>query len=284
VVDNLVNPSVVGLRVEAVPVGALRIGTSVVLDPRAPRAVLLGAGGQRLVDDAWNLQAETATLTLLGLDVEYAFGDADRVQVIPYADLGSSLHGLGGHFGATGRFALRPGLRLTTQLEYRLSSGGYAPSHIETFYDVDRFQAALSVSPSPSGLDQRLDPKLAGLERGIYGGHGLIGQVGLELRELMKLRLGFSHRPGPDGSVIWGRASGRPHPRLDIGLLILARGLGEPGAGTQAIAAVGEARFRINRYLYTVGQYSRLWALDSTTRYFGILQSAMLSLGATWSG
>jgi hypothetical protein len=84
--------------------------------------------------------------------------------------------------------------------------------------------------------------------------------------------------------VIWARGSGRPHRRLDIGLLILARGLGEPGAGTQAIAAVGEARFRINRFLYTVGQYSRLWSLDSATRYFGVLQSATLSLGATWSG
>ena len=66
--------------------------------------------------------------------------------------------------------------------------------------------------------------------------------------------------------------------------MILARGLGEPGAGGQAVAAVGEARYSITNNLYALGQYSRLWSLDASTRYFGILQSLMFSLGAAWSG
>lgn len=285
-IDNLVNPSVVGMRFEAVPVGALRIGTTAVIDPRAPRSILLGPGGERVVDSAWNLQAQTAALTLLGLDLEYALGNPDRVQVTPYADLGSSLHGAGGHFGASGRFTLRPGLRLGAQVEYRISSGGYAPAHVETFYDVERYQAALSLSPPPGGTPSvvGLDPKLAGLERGVYGGHGALAQLGLEVQELLKLRLGFSHRPGPDGTSIWGRASGRPHRRLDLGLLLLARGLGQSGAGSQALAAVGEARFVVTPNLYALGQYSRLWSLDAATRYFTILQCFTVSLGATWSG
>jgi len=287
VLDNLVSPGVVGLRLEGVPVAAarpLRVGASVVIDPQAPVAVRRGAAGERLVDGAWNLRAETEALTLLGLDLEYALGDPERVQVTPYADLGSSLHGVGGHFGATGRFALTRGLRLGAQLEYRLSSAGYAPSHVETFYDLERYQSALSLSPPAAGVEPRLDPKLAGLEQGRYGGHGALAQVGLELRDLLKLRLGFSHRPGPDGSALWLRGSSRPHRRLDLGLLVLARGLGQPGAGSQGLAALGEARFSINQYLYALGQYSRLWSLDATTRYFSILQSFTLSLGATWSG
>ncbi len=280
-VDNFLSPAVVGLRVDGAPapqLPRLRFGASVVIDPQAPEVVRRGADGLRAVDSAWNLRAETDPLTLLGFEAEYTFGDLDRVRVTPYGDFNTSLHGIGLHTGASARFRVGRRVILGGQLEYRVSSGGYSPAHVETFYDVERYQAALSASPGARATELT---KLGGLEAGLYGGHGVLGQLGVEVDRWARVRVGVEHRPGPDATSLWVRASTSPLPRLDLGVLVLARGLGE--GGSNGVAAMAEGRLQITRWLYALGQYSRLWSLDSASRTFGILQSFNLSAGAIWS-
>jgi hypothetical protein len=284
-IDNFVRPSVIAARVDAAPVGrapGFRIGASLVVDPRAPLQVRLDASNQREVDSAYNLQAETKPLALAGVDAEYTFGDDRRGRVTPYVDLNTSFYGLGGHLGASGRVPMGSRAQLGVQLEYRVNSGGYSPAYVETFYDLDRYQASLSFAdPSRVDLAAR-SPKLAALRDGVYGGQGVLFQGGVDFERYVRARVGVSHRPGPDSTSLWVRASTTPIPRLDLGLLIVARGLAE-AQGASGLAAMAEGRVRLADHWYALAQYSRLWSLSAEARYFGILQCFNVAIGTNWS-
>jgi hypothetical protein len=284
-IDNFINPQVVANRLALRPfkaIPALALGASLVLDPQAP----LVLEQQRDVDGAYNLLHHVSEpLTLLGLDVEYVVGDDSRGRLTPYADLNTSMLGLGFHVGTTGEVPVAGGrARLFGQMEYRLGSGGYAPAHIETFYDVERYQAGLAFEDPEDATHDEREPKLAGLARGIYGGQGILGQAGFIMRQRVQLKAGASYRPGPDAVSIWGRATTQPMPRLQLGLLVLARGVGGPHEGGGGVMAMAEGRLRLTENLYTLAQYTRSWSLRASDRYFGILQSFNLCIGASWSG
>lgn len=285
-VDNFIRPAVVATRIGVRPLPFLRrlsLGASFVADPTAPLQVRRSTeDGQREVDSAWNLQSETEVLCLLGMDISYLFGDSGSGQVRPYLDVNTSLHGVGVHVGARGKIPLGRAA-LGFQAEYRGGSEGYAPGHVDTFYDVSRHQAGLTFQdPHAAGLHHRT-PMLAGLVRGAYGGHGVLLQTGLRIKRLGRLRVGFSHRPGPDENSLWARLSLQPIKRLNIGGLLLLRGLGGPHDDANGVAAMAEGRFRITDNVYTLAQYARTWSLAEDTRYFGAIQSFNLSVGANWS-
>jgi hypothetical protein len=284
-VDNFINPQVVANRFAVRPfkkIPELVLGGSLVIDPQAP----LVLEPERDVDGAYNLQPHVSEpLTLVGLDAEYVIGDPGRGRLTPYADLNTSMLGIGFHVGTTGEVPVAGGRgRLFGQIEYRVSSGGYAPAHMETFYDVERYQAGLAFDDPDRATHDEREPKFAGLARGIYGGQGVLGQAGFVMRRRVQLKAGASYRPGPDAVSIWGRATTQPISRLQLGLLVLARGVGGPHEGAAGVMAMAEGRFRLTENLYTLAQYTRSWSLRVDDRYFGILQSFNLSIGASWSG
>lgn len=285
--DNLIRPSVVAARLGVRPLPFLKrfsVGASFAADPTAPVQIHRGTDGKREVDGAWNLQAETEPLMLLGLDVSYRFGDEASGQIEPYVDVNTSMLGVGVHAGATGSIPLgKSPATLSFQVEYRGGTGGYAPGHIDTFYDVSRNQAGLTVDDAREASVDHRAPMLAGLARDAYGGHGVLVQTGLAIKRLGRLKIGYTHRPGPDANSLWVRLSAQPISRLNLGALVLARGLGGPHDDANGVVAMAEGRFRITDNFYTLAQYTRSWSLDSDTRYFGILQSFNISVGANWS-
>ena len=286
-VDNLIQPSVVATRVGVRPLPFLKrfaVGASFVTDPMAPVQIRRDVSGQREVDSAWNLQADTEPLLLMGLDLSYRFGDVKSGQIEPYVDVNTSFLGVGAHLGALGSIPLgKSKATLSFQVEYRGGSAGYAPGHVDTFYDVARQQAGLTISdPRSAQVDHRA-PMLAGLARGAYGGHGVLLQTGLAIKRLGQFKVGYTHRPGPDENTVWVRLSTQPIPRLNLGTLVLMRGLGGPHADANGVVAMAEGRYRITDNFYTLAQYSRSWSLQEDTRYFGIMQSFNLSIGANWS-
>lgn len=290
-VDNFIRPGVVATRAAARPFKSLRafeLGASMVLDPTAPLQVRTedhsAHGDLRQVDSAWNLQADTEVLCLLGLDASYTFGDTKRGQLTPYLDVNTSLLGAGVHLGAKGRVPLgKSKARISFQVEYRGGSAGYAPGHVDTFYDVSRHQAGLTFSQPRQATVQHRTPMLAGLARGAYGGHGVLAQTALSHKRLGSLKLGYTHRPGPDTNNLWIRLSARPWDRLTIGALVYLRGLGGPHDDANGVVALAEGRVRITDNLYGLAQYTRSWYLEPDTRYYGIMQSFNLSVGANWS-
>lgn len=220
-----------------------------------------------------------------GVAPHYTFGGEQRGSVTPYLDTNTSFYGFGLHLGATGRVPLDASRRmhLGAQLEYRLSTAGYSPAYMETFYDVDRFQASLSLADPRLADAADRGTKLAGLRDGVYGGHGVLFQGGYEYARYVRLKLGVSHRPGPDATSLWARVATSPIGRLDLGLLLVARGIGEGDGAANGVVVMAEGRVRIIDHLYALAQYSRLWSLSSETRYFGILQIFNVGLGTNWS-
>jgi hypothetical protein len=290
-VDNVVRPALAAARVELRPVAVLpRLATAVslALDPRAPVAVS-ELRGRRQVDAAWNLISDDTVLGLIGVDVEHAFGRSGRAMIVPYFDFNGAVHGgpgtsggVGVHAGARGELGLAKGrAKLTAQAEYAYSVAGYAAWYAGTFYDLERYQASLSIDdPVRAPLAHR-GTKLADVAQGA-GGHGAMGQLGLETARV-QAKGGCSAQPGADGTRVWARAAARPIERLTLGALLVWRGLDERH-GAAGVAAVGEVRWRFNDYLYALAQYTRSWALRADTRYFSVLQGFNLALGGGWSG
>jgi hypothetical protein len=279
--DNLVRPRVIASRFAVKPSLAapgLTLGASFVVDPSAPVRIAETEKGARAVDSGFNLESESRVVGHFGVDVEYRIGQAATGDLTPYLDLNGSPFGFGLHLGCMGAVPLeRQGRwRFVGQAEYRLGTGGYAPTYVSTFYDLERYQASFN-----SVLYRQ--PKAVGLIQQQYGHHGALVQLGLEREALVRLKIGYAYHPGLDAHQLWTRASVHPHRRLDLGLLLMMRGL---GAGREAagVAAMAEARFRILNNLYALGQYRRAWALDPADHYYGVLQSFNLGMGGNWSG
>jgi|GEM_PF-6868317 hypothetical protein len=279
-IDNLLSPALVAGRVWFAPaakIPQLRLGATFAIDPQAPQAISVAADGTRYMDSAFNLQADRAVGVHFGIDAEYTIGDRSAAYVTPYADLNSSVEGIGLHLGATGELPLdkRKRVRLSAQVEYNVSSAGYAPSYFGTFYDLERNQSSFS------DLNSRF-PKAAALARKAYGINGTLLQLGLKVLRKTELKVGYAFHPGPDAHQLWLSARVTPISRLSIGALILARGLGQGNEGA-GLAAMAETRVRIFENLYGLGQYTRSWSLDQNTRYYAVLQSFNVGVGGNWS-
>ncbi|MFH1130951.1 MAG: hypothetical protein V1754_06420 [Pseudomonadota bacterium] len=275
--DNLVQPSVIAGRVSANPfskIPDLAFGASLSIDPRAPIRVLQDADGVRLINRGFNLITEDTVLGLAGLDAQYLIGNRQKGNLTPYMDFNTSFYGIGLHAGALAQAALGKA-RLNGQVEYRVTTSGYAPTYVHTFYDMHRYQTSFV----NSGYQ---DPKLAGLLRGEYGGQGVLAQLGANTGQLAQVKLGYSYQPGPNSHQLWFSATTNPITRLHMGLLLVWQGLGE-GEELDGFAAMGEARFRILPNLYALAQYTRTWALQEDSRYYGILQSFNIGVGANWA-
>jgi len=286
--DNFVRPAVVALRGAVSPfkgrLRGLKLGGTVVMDPTAPVAVRSDDQGRRAVDSAYNLQSDTRVLALMGLDASYRLERKGLGSVEPYVDLGTSLMGMGVHLGAMGQ--LRVGqdgnIIVGLQGEYRYSSAGHAPAYFTTFYDVERHQAGLTFKDARKANAGHRNTKLAGMARGLYEGHGGLVQAGVQMGQRVRAKVGYGYRPGPDAHQLWLRLSAQPRQRLNLGVMLMMRGLESPHGVANGVVAAAEGRVRITDNLYGLAQYSRTWSLQERSRYFGVLQAFNISAGYRW--
>ena len=282
-VDNLVAPRLVATRLAVVPLpkaAPFRLGFSIAVDPLAPRFLALDVWGRPELEQAAKLRvAQSRLLALSGVDVSWLVGAEQGSHLRPYADLNTSWDGLGLHLGVSGHLRLSR-LRLGLQLEYRATSSGYAPDYFDTFYDVDRYQAQLGVDASRLGA-LGLTTKVDQLERGAFGAHGALAQVTFDAGARAQLKLGYRYHEGPDAHRTWLRLVTAPVTALQLGAMVMMRGV-EGSAPLAGLTAIVEARYRINRYLYGLCQFSRRWAVAEVSRRYEPLTSFNLALGAAW--
>lgn len=284
--DNLARPGLLGGRLALRPFAKLRrlsVAASGVLDIQAAGAARLGPAGPAIDESSWTLDVEREVVGLAALDVELAFAHGGK-QLKPYVDLATTFLGVGLHAGVSGKLPLGAAGKvvLGAQLEYRLSSGGYAPGYFGTFYDLERYQASLAFSERQRAPAGRIS-KLEALRDGLYGGHGVLAQLTVDAGRLLSAKVGYRYHPGPDGSQLWVRVVSEPIPRLSFGALALLRALGQESQGADGLATLAEARFRITPYLYTVAQFARSWALSGQTRGYAPLLRFNVGVGGSWS-
>jgi hypothetical protein len=285
--DNLARPALLGGRLALRPLAKLRrlsVAASGVLDIRAAGASRLGpAGAPAIHESSWTLDVEREVLGLAAIDIELALASGGK-QLKPYLDLATTFLGVGLHVGVSGKLPLGSAgaVVLGAQVEYRLASGGYAPGYFGTFYDLERYQASLAL-PDGSGAAGGRRSKLQALEEGLFGGHGLLAQLTVDVGRLFSAKAGYRYHPGPDGSQLWLRVVSEPISRLTLGALAVVRALGQDSQGADGLATLAEARFRITPYLYTVAQFARSWALSEQTRGYAPLLRFNVGVGGSWS-
>ena len=292
--DDAVAPEVTAARVLLRPVRGrhnLLIGTSGLLDFRAPLEASLSDDGLRQVDKRRNLRVSRALLGGVGLDVGYQLGrsEADHVAVyvdgnllIPEKSAGGPAMGL--HVGA--RFAVRPfrgRLRFFGGLEYRRLGQGYIPSYVDLQYDVQRLQFPLT-DRAVDALGGTAPTKLGAITAGLApAGNAYWGQLGMGFGDWLELSAHYEHRPGLMGKGLGARAS------VVIGKRFLATALVERfgvvaaddlGSASGLLASV-EARYRPTKGLYVLAQYSRLWQLRQSG-YYRPLDQLNVACGYAW--
>ncbi|GMU60142.1 MAG: hypothetical protein AMXMBFR34_19050 [Myxococcaceae bacterium] len=117
------------------------IGLSGGLDWAAPYNLVV-ENGVRVLDDQKRLVTENKPVGIVGADVEFKVMKTEQVDLKPYVDFSMLV---GGDFGLTGGLLGRFNVGKETVnafrvvVEARYLGSRYAPSHFDTFYEVDRF-------------------------------------------------------------------------------------------------------------------------------------------------
>ena len=287
--DNFVQPGVAALRGTVSPFTApwmrgLKLGASLVMDPTAPVTVQVDAKGRRAVDSAYNLRSDQQVLALMDLDVSYLLEQPGFGVIEPYVDVATSFMGMGVHAGAVGQVRLGPSGEyvLGVHGEYHYASAGYAPAYMTTFHDVERQQAGLTFVNHREAQAGERNTKLASMARGLYEGHGGLVQVGLDVGQQVRAKIGYGYRPGPDAHQLWVRLTSQPNRQLSVDVLMMMRGIESGNGVANGVVAGVEGRYRVTDNIYGLAQYNRTWSLDERTRFFGVMESFNISAGYRW--
>lgn len=287
VMDDFVRPRVMGIRLEAKPFPFLKrlsLGLSGVADLKAPRVARVDEEGRRRVSPTKRLLVDSEFLGFVGYDVSYLFGSKKRFWVKPYVDNNWAVnHGGGLHAGLTVGGRLMGGkLELMGKAEYRLGWGGYSPEYVDLFYDVQRYQVPLGQSWSERG-GGRLDTKLTSLDLHPPLSHGGKWAIRLAYDKVFWLKGAYALREGPLGDSAFFEM-GLPFGRKWVFSALVAKtGLfGKDSFGSaDGLLAAAEAKLEVFRYLYVLGQFRYLYALDEEGLFRGVLV-ANLAVGGRW--
>lgn len=140
---------------------------------------------------------QTAPLTTLGVDAEWAFYFNQRFRLAPYLDFNGQFdRGVGLSAGARATlyfpFGAHPNIQVSLIGEYTLSSDGYTPRYFTVLYDNERFATQIGNGAVPKTL------------QAVHGGSG--GRLGLEvdLPHLARFAAFGELRPSPyDGDFFF---------------------------------------------------------------------------------
>jgi len=269
--DNFVDPEILGYRGYIHPWRFIApssfwtrysIGTSLVLDIDAPVAFEIEdpVEGTLRVDGQNNLVvAKSQTTGVVGLDHELLLVQTELVDFIPYLDTNYHFEGsLGYHLGAL--INLRPleELSLYSRAELRLLGNNYLPDYFGSLYEIER--------NSFLGFGGLGEPKLV-VTRDRDEGQiaGAYGELTADLVGFLLLTGSYEDYQGPRNGSLMLRAKIPELGPLSLGALYRRagfNGLNDAFELDNALA-IGEARYRLTPFFYLLGQYSRLWRLQS---------------------
>ncbi|MFT7621886.1 MAG: hypothetical protein ACI9WU_001051 [Myxococcota bacterium] len=152
--DNLLDPEIWAIRGYVRPfrlfegmskvLDGIYVGTTLAIDALAPNRIETEQNQNQtpVVDSKRNIVTKPTSVFLWGLDIGWALNPYEWWAATPYMDVNvlGSTGGAGFHLGMLHTFDIAEGVvRLGTRIEYRAMDGDYAPSYINSWYEVERF-------------------------------------------------------------------------------------------------------------------------------------------------
>ncbi|RLB56730.1 MAG: hypothetical protein DRI34_08710 [Deltaproteobacteria bacterium] len=270
VINHLFQPSLFGGRAYLKPwsfidtesyLNNLAVGLTTVSDVTAPYAV---AAGQ--VEDGYPQVTEEKATTIMGGDIEFRVLDSSWLTLTPYMDLNGIIGaGIGYHAGILGVFHLPViSLDLTARIEYRYLNPDYIPAYFDPYYEIQKF--SYPYKDHQAGLELEA-PKRAVLERlGDKNLNGYWAELIFQVNNWFTLGASYDDYDGPYNSNL--------RIFLDVPALEVIQfgayyykhnfeGAGEAFTFDDKSLFLVEARYQMFSFLYLVGQYWRIWQLDT---------------------
>ncbi|MCD4656876.1 MAG: hypothetical protein K8S87_04965 [Planctomycetes bacterium] len=128
------------------------IGISFAADHDAPQQMLKDNEGNVRFDPAGNLKYDSKQVNFFAFDLEIPLISMNSLKISPYFDyIMMHNYGSGFHLGIRNEFnipILGDILPIDLVIEYRNHQSGFMPVYFDSFYEIERFNYPLTISPS----------------------------------------------------------------------------------------------------------------------------------------
>ncbi len=296
--DNLIDPEIFGMRGffrpfqmwDAAPElsKTLELGITMVVDGVAPleytRQSTLGtcAGGVqcplRQVTEDGDVITSASQAFLFGFDLSWTWRPIDWFALRPYYDFGllGQTGGTGNHLGVSATFDVKGAVTIGTRVEYRAISEDYAPSYVNSWYEVERVDFA--ENPAPKGIDFDRVTKLdyfkrkdeLGEEDTVHGWHASLDVTILDTVTVWAL---LEDVQGPDNANLTIGLSLPYIAGVRAQVYYAKRNFDEPAEAFDLDRGllVADARYKFWGPMFVYAAYSREWKVnkDATSEDFG---------------
>ncbi len=130
----------------------ISIGISFVTDNNAPKLMRKDTEGNILYDSSGNLQFESEIINFIAFDLEIPLINKNSVKISPYFDyIMMHNYGNGFHLGIHNKFNIPifgDILPIDLIFEYRNHKSKFMPVYFDSFYEIERYNYPLTISPS----------------------------------------------------------------------------------------------------------------------------------------
>ncbi len=219
--DNLIDPEIFGMRAFMRPLQlwsgapelakAFEVGFTLVTDGVAPmqyetvQRPVTGGGFEvvKQVNEDGELVVTSEAAVLVGFDLGWLWRPVDWFAFRPYTDVNflAATGGTGFHTGIAAAFDIAGAVTLGTRVEYRVVTADYAPSWVNSWYEIER----VDYLPAPVGPNRDRVSKLkyytllddAGEEDARHGWHA---SLDLTIMKAISFWALLEDYQGPDNS------------------------------------------------------------------------------------
>lgn len=226
-------------------------------------------------DDEGNLRVErTKAATVLGGDIEFRLVNTSWLSLTPYIDFNGILgvdSGWGLHAGILNIFHIPViSVDLSLRAEYRYFAADYVPTYFDSYYEIQKFAYPFKDDLGRFGGGEQSRPKRRVVEElgNIYedGLNGYYAELVLDVMGLVQLGASYDDYDGPYNSNLRAYLA---VPALEVVQFACFyyrhnfEGASNAFAFDDKSLFLIEAKWQVYSVLYLVGQYWRIWQLET---------------------
>jgi hypothetical protein len=276
--DNLIDPNIVGARgfvrpfrfVEMAKIlNGISVGVSLVIDGAAPRRHLVEdrTDDRLILTGDGEVKSTTETVTIIGLDLDWQLLSTDVVALTPYMDFNvlGPTQGTGFHTGILSTFQLGSAVQLGTRFEYRVMTADYAPSYVNSWYEVER----VHFLDGKTKIGYFLDKDKADEDE---AQHGFVAQADLTFMKAFTVSAAYEDYQGPDNANLLIRLGLPWIAGVQFNAYYAKRNMNgfDEAFDLDKALAVAEVKYKAYGPLFVYMMYSREWRVnkdENSTEY-----------------